>query len=194
MGAIYRDVRGEPGAEAAGRRRALGAWRSGGREMSREPSSNDLRVPVAALPVEVRHLDGRTVAGRIFVPATASRHEGPTRADEWINGSGRFFPFLPNESGQSVLVNKETVLAIAVPAWADESDPADAVQSPARVVSIECGGVSFQGVVNLDLPAHQGRVLDYLNLPAEFLTLRIAGRHHLINKRHITRVIEVRED
>lgn len=162
--------------------------------MSREPSSNDLRVPVAALPVEVRHLDGRTVAGRIFVPAAALRHDGPTRPDEWINGAGRFFPFLPNESAQSVLVNKETVLAIAVPAWADEPDPADAVSAPARVISIECGGVSFQGVITLDLPANHGRVLDYLNVPGEFLTLRIGGRHHLVNKRHITRVIEVRED
>ncbi len=162
--------------------------------MGREPSSNDLRVPVAALPVEVRHLDGRTVAGRIFVPEVASRHDGPTRPDEWINGVGRFFPFLPNESAQSVLVSKDAVLAIAVPEWADEPDLADAVPVPSCVISIECGGVSFQGVLTLDLPANQRRVLDYLNLPGEFLTVRAGGRHHLINKRHITRVIEVRED
>jgi hypothetical protein len=162
--------------------------------VSGEPSSNDLRVPVAALPVEVRYTDGRTVAGRIFVPATALHHAGPTRVDEWINEGGGFFPFLPNDSAQSVLVNKATVLAIVVPAWADEPDPAEEVPVPEKVLSIECAGASFQGVVRLDLPVHHGRVLDFLNLQAMFLTVRSGGRHLLINKAHVRRVIEVRED
>lgn len=158
------------------------------------PTPLDLRVPVAALPAEIRHLDGRTVAGRIFVTATAQRHEGPARADEWINGSGEFFPFLPNESAQPVLVNKAAVLSIVVPAWADEPDPAVAVAAPTRAIAVECGGVCFAGVIVLDLPAHQGRVLDLLNLPDEFLTLVVGSQHHLVNKRHITRVREERED
>jgi len=159
-----------------------------------EPSANDLRVPVAALPVEIRFTDGRTVAGRIFVPADALRHVGPTRADEWVNESGVFVPFLPNDSAQSVMVNKATVLAIVVPAWADEPDPSEAVPAPERVVAIECGGASFQGVITIDMPANHGRVLDYLNQPAAFLTLKAGGRHLLINKLHVTRVVEVRED
>lgn len=162
--------------------------------MSGEPSSNDLRVPVAALPVEVRYTDGRTVVGRIFVPATALHHEGPTRADEWINDGGRFFPFLPNDSAQSVLVNKEMVLAIQVPAWAAESDPSEQVPAPERVIAVECSGASFQGVVSIDMPTDHGRVLDYLNCDFAFLHLRVGGRHLLINKRQVSRVVEVRED
>ncbi len=162
--------------------------------MTGEPSSNDLRVPVAALPVEIRYTDGRIVAGRIFVSANAAHHEGPTRADEWVNEAGAFFPFLPNDSAQSVLVNKVSVLALVVPAWADESDPNEAVPAPERVISVECGGASFQGIVTLDLPANHGRVLDFLNQSSGFISLRIGGRHQLINKRHITRVVEVRED
>ena len=165
--------------------------------MSRDPSSNDLRVPVVTLPVEIRYTEGRAIAGRIFVPATALRHQGPMRADEWVNETDRFFPFLPNDSRQSVLVNKAAVLAIIVPAGATgatEPDSSEVVPVPERVISIECGGATFQGVITLDMPAHHSRVLDYLNLPTGFLPLRVGDRHHLINKRHITRVIEVRED
>ena len=152
----------------------------------------DLRVPVAALPAVVTFVGGGSSSGRIYVPAVASRHGGPTRPDEWINEAPPFFPFLPDEGERPVLVNKAAVVALTVPAWSDEPDPDEAVLVPQCAAVIECGAASFRGLVALDLPAHQGRVLDVLNLATGFLTVGDGDRHHLINKRHIVRVVEER--
>ena len=43
------------------------------------------------------------------------------------------------------------------------------------------------------MPEHHSRVLDYLNRPGAFLTLREKDRHHLVAKGRITRVTESRE-
>jgi hypothetical protein len=162
--------------------------------LSEEPSSNDLRVPVAALSVEVRYTDGRTVTGRIFVPSTSEHHAGPVRADDWINDGSSFFPFLPTDSAQSVLVNKDAVLAIVLATRSREPDHSGAATTRARVIAVECDGASFQGVVTIEMAGSHGRVLDHLNRRAAFLELCFGGRDLLINKRHIRRVVEVRED
>ena len=156
--------------------------------------TGELRVPVAALPAVVTWLAGAPVSGRIYVPAVASRHGGPTRPDEWINEAPPFFPFLPDEAERPVLVNKGAVVALTVPAWSDEPDPDEAVPAPQRAVAVECGGMTFRGLLALDLPAHQGRVLDVLNLAPTFLVVRDGESHHLVNKRHIVRVLEERSE
>jgi hypothetical protein len=155
-------------------------------------NGGDLKVPVAALPAELLLAGGAAVSGRIFVPAVASRHEGPTRPDEWVNEATAFFPFLADESERPVLVNKAAVVALSVPAWADEPALDETVPSPHCGVAVDCGEATFRGFVTLDVPAHQGRMLDVLNLPGAFLTVRDRERHHLVNKRHIVRVVEER--
>ena len=44
----------------------------------------------------LRRDGGRLARGRIFLPAAASHHNGPMRADEWMNEPTPFFPFLPD--------------------------------------------------------------------------------------------------
>jgi hypothetical protein len=44
------------------------------------------------------------------------------------------------------------------------------------------------------MPEGHSRVLDYLNRPQRFLTLREGERHHLIQKERITRVLEIAEE
>jgi hypothetical protein len=44
------------------------------------------------------------------------------------------------------------------------------------------------------MPEEHRRVLDYLNRPGRFLTLRDGDRHHLVQKNRITRVQETREE
>ena len=153
---------------------------------------SELRVPTLALSAEVLCTDGRSLSGRIFIPVTASRHTGPMRAEEWINEPAPFFPFLPDAAESPVVLNKHEILALSVPASADPTLPDDP-ESPARRLVVECGGRRFEGSVSLDMPADHARVLDILNRPEDFLTLRMADRHHFVQKRRITRVSEARE-
>lgn len=154
----------------------------------------DLRVPTLALPAEVLTVDGRSAVGRIFVPAAAHSHGGAMRADEWMNEPADFFPFLPDDAEQPVLLNRHEVLILTVPAHADAGDLVDTVPLPEKTVTVDCRGRRLSGRLVIDMPEEHSRVLDYLNRPGRFLTLRDGPRHHLVQKSRITRVQETREE
>jgi hypothetical protein len=151
----------------------------------------ELRVPTVAFPAEAVCADGRTFVGRIFVPAAASRHAGAMRAEEWMNDSTAFFPFLPDDSRSSVLLNKQELLVLSVAAAADLGDVVAEVETTPRRVAVECGQRRLEGSLVIEMPSNQCRVLDYLNRPEPFLILREGDRHHLVRKSRITRVVEL---
>lgn len=151
---------------------------------------SELRVPTVAMVSGVTCLDGRTFHGRIFVPASASTHEGPMRAQEWMNGGGQFFPFLPDDAKSPIILNKKEVLMLSI-----ESDPEQEAEEEAvdvdRQVVVECGPRRLTGHLHIDMPPHHQRVLDYLNRPEPFLPLHDGHRLHLVQKHNITRVLDV---
>jgi hypothetical protein len=153
----------------------------------------ELRVPTVAFPAEVVCADGRMFVGRIFVPAAASRHAGAMRAEEWMNEANAFFPFLPDDSRTSVLLNKQELLVLSVSESADQGDLEEDVEVLARRVAVECGDRRLEGTLMIEMPEAQSRVLDFLNRPETFLTLREGDRHHLVRKSRITRVVELSE-
>jgi hypothetical protein len=154
----------------------------------------ELRVPTVALTAEILFADGRDLLGRIFVPATASRHSGAMRPEEWMNEPPEFFPFLPDSAGSSIIVNKNEILILSVPSSVDADRTLEETESLERRVAIECGGHRLTGTLVIDMPQYKSRVLDYLNRAGWFLTLRDGERHHLIQKRRITRVEELPEE
>jgi hypothetical protein len=105
-----------------------------------QSAHGELRVPTVAFPAEAVCADGRTFVGRIFGPAAASRPAGAMRAEECLNDSTGFFPFLPDDSRSSVLLNKQELLVLSVSASADSGDLLEEADSPIRRVVVECGG------------------------------------------------------
>jgi hypothetical protein len=160
----------------------------------KDAAGSEFKVPTVALAAEAVMADGRRFRGRIFVPTAAHDHAGNTRPEEWMNDGVEFFPFLPDEPGGAVFLNKREVVAVTVAASADRDATLEAVPLPARRLSLECGTRRFSGTIVIDMPENHCRVLDYLNRPGAFLTLRDGDRHHLVAKARITRVIETRED
>jgi hypothetical protein len=158
-----------------------------------EGAMSELKVPTIAVVAEVLCADGRRFRGRIFVPTAAMNHSGATRAAEWMNEPARFFPFLPDDLASPVLVNKREVLVLSVDAEADDGNGEEDPNSPVRQVAIEAEKERLDGRLLIEMPQNQARVLDYLNRPEMFLTLRAGHQHHLVQKERITRVIEIRE-
>ncbi len=157
----------------------------------------DLRVPTTRQPVTITCTDGRAVDGHIFMPSQSSRHMGPMRADEWSDTVPTFFPFRARDSACSTIFNVAAVVAFTVPvdgaeAQADARDAA-LVDAPMARVAVNAAGASFEGHVIIDMPPGHQRVADWLNAPGPFITVRARGHHHLIHKRHITRVAELPE-
>lgn len=148
---------------------------------------NELRVPTVALPAEIMFEDGRTLLGRIFVPAAASHHEGAMRPEEWINEPRWFFPFLPDDAAAPLVLNKEQLVLVTV-AFTPSEDHAELE----RAVRIDCAGRTLEGNLHIEMPTNQQRVLDYLNQPPAFVPLFAGDRVHLVHKRHVTRITETR--
>jgi hypothetical protein len=149
----------------------------------------ELRVPTVALPAEVACTDGHTLAGRIFVPATASYYSGPMRPEDWINEPLPFFPFLPDGAAVPVILNKHTVIMVTLQGI--EGTECEVPIGLERHVAIECGEKRIEGLLHIDMPQNLQRVQDYLNHCELFLTLTDGPRRHLVQKHHITRVIEI---
>jgi hypothetical protein len=151
----------------------------------------EFRVPTVALPAEVLLADGRSLTGRIFVPASASRHSGAMRSEEWMDDPADFFPLLADGASSSLILNKRQVLVLSVPASAQDDEPEDESSAATRRrVTVRCGDRDFEGTVRIEMPESQSRLLDFLNRPGRFLGLWDGQRHRLIQKDHITSVQE----
>lgn len=152
------------------------------------------QVPRLLRTAEVLSADGRVLRGRVFVPATAESHPGAMRAEEWMNDPSPFFPFLPDGEGRPVILNKLQVVVMSVSASSDRDGAEGEVGAPLRRVRVECGALRLEGDVLVDMPANHSRILDLLNRPGAFLTVREGDRHHLVRKSRITRVSEPAAD
>ncbi len=156
--------------------------------------NDELRVPTVPLISEVVLVDGRRWKGRVFLPAAAPSHEGPTRAEEWMNEAQAFFPFVADGEERPFLLNKREVVVVSVEAKADAGDVIEGAESLAHRIVVEAAGERLQGTIVIEMPEGHARLLDHVNRPEPFLTLRAGDRHHLVQKKRITRIIEIQED
>lgn len=147
-----------------------------------------LRVPTVAITATVLCGDGRRLDGEVFLPASAPMHGGPMRPDEWLHEPTPFFA-LRMADGGSAFVNKLDVLAVTVSA-ADDPDQEDGGFGVERGIVVECLSHRFEGTLVIDMPPDRRRVLDALNGPGDYLTLRDGDKHHIVRKTRITRAFE----
>ena len=152
---------------------------------------DDFRVPTIALPVEIRCTDGRSVLGDIFLPAHSSLQPGPMLPEEWTGTVPTFFPVRSRETCATTLLNRDAVVAVTVPAAANTADDDGELGAPVSHVAVEAAGERFVGDIVVDMPPGHQRVADWLNAPGAFITVRSGAAHHLIQKRHVTRVVEL---
>jgi hypothetical protein len=158
---------------------------------------SDLRVPTTRQPVTITCSDGRAFDGHVFLPAQSSRHAGPMRPDEWSDTVPTFFPFRARDAAHSTIFSLDAIVAFTVPiddaSAAAETLEALMADAPVARVTVDACGASFEGDVIIDMPTDRQRVADFLNASGTFLTVRARAAHHLIHKRHITRVVELPE-
>lgn len=157
----------------------------------------DLRVPTTRQAVTITTSDGCASDGHVFMPSQSSRHAGPMRPDEWADTVHTFFPFRARDAAHSTILNLDAVVAFTVPidgnSAAEDTLEALLTDAPVARVSVAAGGATFDGDVIIDMPPDHQRVADWLNAPGTFITVRDRTAHHLIHKRHITRVTEMPE-
>lgn len=146
-----------------------------------------LRVPTVEIAVAILATDGRH-EGRIFVPAAAAAHAGPTRPSEWLDDAATFLPFWPAGAEHPVLLAKASLAVLTVPAQAEAHDAL--AEGTLHAVEVVCAGVAWRGQVAFD----RSRLLDFLNQADRFFVLRDGAHDHVVHKRHVTRVRETAEE
>ena len=153
----------------------------------------DLAIPTIQLQAEIRYFDERPLSGRIFLSPQAQHHAGPTRPEEWMNEGGPFFPFIPDGSERTVILNKRYIVVLTVTGGYEKLNvPEEGGVS--RYVQVKCGSLELEGLVYIDMPESNRRLTDWVNRPEPFLMLRDGDVRHLIQKSRITFLSEPAED
>jgi hypothetical protein len=161
-----------------------------------EPPLRDLRVPTATFVAEVVLAGGEALRGRFFVPSHTSLHPGPMRPDERLNDDADFFPFLPAEGTDPVILNKRQVAWVTFDTRtfpsSDEDESLEEL-SPGHRVSVDCHGKKLEGTLVIDLPGYKSRVLDRLNQPERFIRIKDGSFLHYVSRDHISKVVQSTE-
>lgn len=156
---------------------------------------NEFSVPTVPLRVTAWLTDGKAVEGDVFLPARSPVRDGPMLAAEWVNVAPTFVPLRPATGRDVMLLCRAQVVAFALPEGVMAADPLDGCDAPVRRVAIELvGGLRLEGRVAVNMPHYQQRVVDWMNGADAYVVLDARDRAHLIQKAHITRVIEFGED
>ena len=145
----------------------------------------ELAIPTIQLTAEIRYFDEQPLSGRIFISQHAQHHEGPPRPEEWMNEGGLFFPFIPDGSERSVILNKRYIVVLTVTAGYEMLNLPEEV-GVSRYVELKCGSLELEGLVYIDSPVGHRRLTDFVNRPEPFLMLRDGDVRHLIQKSRIT--------
>ncbi|MCL2183781.1 MAG: hypothetical protein FWB85_09970 [Chitinispirillia bacterium] len=152
---------------------------------------DDLRIPVMCKEVAIELGGGTQAAGMVYLPAGAPGHTGAMRLVEWLNGPEQFFPFRLRGEIDTIILNKENLLALT--AYHDrDSGEYDEIDD-----SLKCGvsidtlhGSTIEGKLVIDMPHNRNRALDVLNGERQFIFLLDSGKEVHINKRFIVKAVE----
>lgn len=156
--------------------------------------ADEFHLKKRGLGVEVVLSNSTVVKGRIFLHSVAERHEGAERVEDVLNSDARFFPLAVQQSeGRTLLINKERVLFIRVPAEPDRVQVGEqGVRTWAVQVSLDLvQGAPLQGVVYFSQPPGHDRTLDGLNQQGQtFVCLVQEAAFLFVNLRSVVLVRE----
>ena len=149
---------------------------------------HEFRIEKDRCSVMLSLVSGETITGAMFLQHAEDGDPRRESAHDVLNGPERFFP-IETEDGQTLLIAKDRVLE-ALTALPDDGD--ELRRASARSASLDIvlpGGTVRSGLVLIELPAGQPRLLDYLNrLSDRFLVLYASEGTRLVNRALIERV------
>lgn len=139
-------------------------------------------IPRDSIPARLLLTQGGERSGAVFVMARAPAREGPETPLEMLNRPEGFFPFLPDDRKEVLLVSRAQTIALTVPAGGPR--PPGAREIGLEVTLID--GTVWNGVANVALPEHLSRPIDYLNAgDGSFFAVTTQKATHLVNRAHV---------
>ena len=134
-------------------------------------------------------VSGETITGAMFVQHVGEGDPRRESARDVLNSPERFFP-IETAEGETLLVAKDRVVEALAELPSDDDELRRVSARSALLDIVLPGGIVRSGLVLLELPAGQPRLLDYLNrLSDRFLVLYAADGTRLLNRALIERVL-----
>jgi len=136
---------------------------------------------------------GGSIDGSFFIAGGITRHEGPERIGEVLNGEHGFIPFETSDGGatRTVLLNRAHVVTVVLGDNEAGRDPGYAV-APLRHVRMRLStGAELTGAVRVHRPEGRDRLSDWTRQPEVFRYLEAGGRLLLVNLAHVIDVADV---
>jgi hypothetical protein len=154
---------------------------------------HEFRIAKDRCSVVLALVSGETIAGAMFVQHAEKGDPRRESACDVLNAAERFFP-IETAAGETLLVAKDRVIDVLVELPGDGETGGDELRrASARSALLEMvlfGGIVRSGLVLLELPTDQPRLLDYFNrLSDRFLVLYAADGTRLVNRALIERVL-----
>lgn len=134
-------------------------------------------------------VSGETITGSMFVQHVGEGDPRRESARDVLNSAERFFP-VETADGETVLVAKDRVVEVLAEHADNDDELRRASARSALLDVVLSGGIVRSGIVLLEMPAGQPRLLDYLNrLSDRFLVLYATEGTRLVNRALIERVL-----
>lgn len=151
---------------------------------------HEFRIEKDRCAVQLSLLGGETITGAMFVQHAGEGDPRRESAREVLNSAERFFPVQTPE-GETLLVAKDRVVEVLAELPTDDDEELRRASARSAVLEIVlAGGIVRSGIVLIEMPAGQPRLLDYLNkLSDRFLVLYAADGTRLLNCALIERVL-----
>lgn len=144
------------------------------------------------VPVQVALTGQEPVAGYFSLFPTAELHDGPETILERLNASQRLLPFHRESDGAFTLVTRDRIewVAVAADASPELLRPGHFIPTREERVRVRTAhGVTFDGILELEMPHEFNRASDFLNADDDFFILATAQGTIFLNK---TMILDVR--
>jgi hypothetical protein len=154
---------------------------------------DDLRVPKTRVAAEVLLPGGGVRRIALFLAEAASRHTGPERPSDLLNGGDDFVPAFDEDAQSMSFLNRAALPAIRLEREleGEDADPL-ALRTEHDVEVLLADGTTLRGLVAYLRPPEHARLVDFLNEPEPFFRLVEERAITLVNKRHVARVALVK--
>jgi hypothetical protein len=151
---------------------------------------HEFRIEKDRCSVMLSLVSGETITGAMFVQHVGEGEPRRESARAILNSRERFFP-VETAEGETLLVAKDRVVEVLAEMPDDDGDELRRESARSALLDIVLsGGLVRSGLVLLEMPTGQPRVLDYLNrLSDRFLVLYAAEGTRLVNRALIERVL-----
>ena len=151
---------------------------------------HEFRIEKDRCAVRLSLVSGETITGAMFVQHVGEGDPRRESARDVLNAPERFFP-IETADGETLLVAKDRVVEVLAAERPTDDDELRRLSARSALLDIVLsGGVVRSGIVLLELPAGQPRLLDYLNrLSDRFLVLYAPEGTRLVNRALIERVL-----